>query len=739
MKNFKYLLFCSYLFSFGHLAAQNRTEVKGATDILLPAPPIRIDSANNPSPGYIFLATWDRNVPALFGNFIFILDNKGAIVDSVRVKGAPYDFQVQSNGLLSYALGDFSSAVPLPGEELRHVVLDSSLAIVDSFKMKNGYTTDFHEFEMLPNGHVMMMAYHSIPYDMSAIVEGGKTDASLVINIIQEQDREKNVVFEWRNIDYIPITDSDLDLTGSRLNYSTLNGFDLDEDGNILASFRNHSEIMKISRATGEILWRMGGPRGEFTFEGEHEANAPYYFARQHHIRKRPNGNITLFDNGAFHQPPYSRAVEYELDEENKVATLVSEWRYPHGDVFSVTAGNAEQLPNSGWFIGYGVPHQQFVKRNAVEVHPDGSIALELSLPDGVLAYRATKLPWKETVDRSSYTHYEVREGNSYSFNTDSIITGIEITYHSLVAADYNESNLTRIPYGPVQPEFIENVISVSPVSIIYEGLAITAQSAEFHLDLSVYPEITDPENAMAYYRKYPGQGLFAPRSTTYDEVNRELLVNMDGFGELVFGVTDQNAVSHAPILIEPVNQQEVFTKDTLTLRWTGKGMYNNFNVQISEDSTFSTISEASTGNLSAYAVTGLEKNTDYFWRVNAVLGSHTGPWSVVWKFSLTDSTTTDAEFETTLPYTYSLAQNFPNPFQHSTRIFYTIQESNFVTLKIYDQTGREIQTLINKTQDRGSYSVNFDAQGLSGAIYFYTIQAGKEFIETKKMVLIGD
>jgi hypothetical protein len=167
--------------------------------------------------------------------------------------------------------------------------------------------------------------------------------------------------------------------------------------------------------------------------------------------------------------------------------------------------------------------------------------------------------------------------------------------------------------------------------------------------------------------------------------------------------------------------------------------MYNNFNVQISDDSTFSTISEASTGNLSAYAVTGLEKNTDYFWRVNAVLGSHTGPWSVVWKFSLTDSTTTDAEFETTLPYTYSLAQNFPNPFQHSTRIFYTIQESNFVTLKIYDQTGREIQTLINKTQDRGSYSVNFDAQGLSGAIYFYTIQAGKEFIETKKMVLIGD
>jgi len=257
---------------------------------LLPAPPIQVDSVNNPSPGYIFLATWDRNVPAIYGNFIFILDKNGVIVDSVRVEGAPYDFQVQSNGLLSYALGDFSTHVPLPGEELKHLVLDEQLQVVDSFQMKNGYSTDFHEFKILPNGHVMMMSYHAIPYDMSSIVEGGKTDASLVINIIQEQDADKNVVFEWRNIDYIPITDSDLDLTESRLNYSTLNGFDLDQDGNILASFRNHSEIMKISRNTGEILWRMGGPRGEFFFEGEHEENGPYYFARQHHICKQPDG-----------------------------------------------------------------------------------------------------------------------------------------------------------------------------------------------------------------------------------------------------------------------------------------------------------------------------------------------------------------------------------------------------------------------------------------------------------------
>jgi len=698
-----------------------------------------VDAVNNPPPGYIFLATWDRNVPAIYGNFIFVLDKNGALVDSVRVKGAPYDFQVQSNGLLSYALGDFSTHVPLPGEDLKHLVLDEKLQVVDSFQMKNGYSTDFHEFKILPNGHVMMMSYHAIPYDMSSIVEGGKTDATLFINIIQEQDADKNVIFEWRNIDYIPITDSDLDLTESRLNYSTLNGFDLDRDGNILASFRNHSEIMKISRNTGEILWRMGGPRGEFIFEGEHEENAPYYFARQHHICKQPDGNITLFDNGAFHQPPYSRAVEYELDEIQKVARLVSEWTYPHGTIFSVTAGNAVNLPNGGWFIGYGVPHAQFVKRNAVEVHPDGSIALELSLPDGVLAYRATKQAWKETVDQHSYTHYEVREENRYSFNKDSIQTGIEIHYHTLEAAGYNESKVTRVPYGPVHPEFIENLISVSPVSIMYEGLAIQSQRAELGIELPFYPEISDPENTLIYYRKHPGRGPFRVLETSYDEVNNKLLAEVDGFGELVFGVPHTDAVSHAPILYEPSDHAVIRQADTVTLRWTGKGMYNSFHVQISTDSTFSTVLKEVNTNLSSWTLTGLSGDTSYFWQVNAMLGSYTSPWSGIWRFDLRDSPSAVSGSLNGLPTGYSLSQNFPNPFYHSTRISFLLNEADFITLKIYDQAGREIRTLVCEMMDRGSYHVDLHAQGLAGGFYYYRMETGRGFAQTRKLVLMGN
>ncbi|NNJ53036.1 MAG: T9SS type A sorting domain-containing protein [Ignavibacteriaceae bacterium] len=606
----------------------------------LPAPPITIDSLNNPSSGYIFMATWDRNLPHQYGNFIFILDSVGHIVDSVRVNGAPFDFQVQPNGMLSYALGEFAANVPRPGEELQYIVLDSTLAVVDSFKMKNGYTTDFHEFLMLPNGHVMMMSYHTIIFDMSTIVPGGQTNCSLVINVMQEQDTDRNVVFEWRNIDYIPITDSDLDLTASRINYGTLNAFDVDNDGNILASFRNHSEIMKISRATGEVMWRMGSPRGEFTYVGEHEENAPYYHARQHNIVRLPNGNISLFDNGEFHQPPYSRGVEYALDEVNKVATLVSEVRYPNGNIFCRTAGNAQRLANGGWFIGYGVPDPQNVKRNAVEYHPDGSVALELSLPNGILAYRAYKFPWKELIQRPSVTHFDLIQGFTYTFNDtlNSIFTDVKIKFVELTAYGYNEATITRLPFGPVQAEFNEKINIVYPVSIIYDNIGIFSHTSEVSIDFSKYPEIKNPKRTSFFMRATPNQGVFTMLPTVYDSLSNTLIATTTNFGEIVLGEIDWAYAANVPIPYEPANYKKVLPLDSLALRWTGQGFYDMFQLQIFSDSLFSDAVIDTTLNSSFYILRNLVNSSIYFWRVRSILGSEVSEWSSIWGFEVTDA-----------------------------------------------------------------------------------------------------
>jgi len=85
---------------------------------------------------------------------------------------------------------------------------------------------------------------------------------------------------------------------------------------------------------------------------------------------------------------------------------------------------------------------------------------------------------------------------------------------------------------------------------------------------------------------------------------------------------------------------------------------------------------------------------------------------------------------------TYSLSNNFPNPFNPSTSISYSVPEIDFVTLKVYDVLGSEIATLINEEKPVGSYEVKFDAAGLPSGIYFYKLQAGS-FVETKKMVLL--
>ncbi len=83
----------------------------------------------------------------------------------------------------------------------------------------------------------------------------------------------------------------------------------------------------------------------------------------------------------------------------------------------------------------------------------------------------------------------------------------------------------------------------------------------------------------------------------------------------------------------------------------------------------------------------------------------------------------------------YALSQNYPNPFNPLTMINYYIPRQTFVNIKVTDEMGREIKTLVSKVQQTGSYSVEFNSDGLASGIYFYTIQAG-EFKQSKKMIL---
>ncbi len=88
------------------------------------------------------------------------------------------------------------------------------------------------------------------------------------------------------------------------------------------------------------------------------------------------------------------------------------------------------------------------------------------------------------------------------------------------------------------------------------------------------------------------------------------------------------------------------------------------------------------------------------------------------------------------LPTHYSLAQNFPNPFNPSTTIKYTVPQNGPVTIKLYDVTGREVATLVNEVKTVGSYDLKFNASGLASGVYIYRMIA-KDFVSVKKMSIL--
>lgn len=102
----------------------------------------------------------------------------------------------------------------------------------------------------------------------------------------------------------------------------------------------------------------------------------------------------------------------------------------------------------------------------------------------------------------------------------------------------------------------------------------------------------------------------------------------------------------------------------------------------------------------------------------------------------LSFSILTDVNDESAGVNDFSLEQNFPNPFNPSTRINYQIANDNFVTLKVYDIIGNEIAALVNNQQPAGKYSVDFNSANLPSGVYLYRLQAGN-YIQTRKMTLI--
>lgn len=131
-----------------------------------------------------------------------------------------------------------------------------------------------------------------------------------------------------------------------------------------------------------------------------------------------------------------------------------------------------------------------------------------------------------------------------------------------------------------------------------------------------------------------------------------------------------------------------------------------------------------------------LAPSTKYFWHVRGIDTAGAGEYSNNPLYTFTTTTATGVKELNGIPEEFALYSNYPNPFNPSTTIKYSLPKSERVSLKVFNMLGQEVATLVNMQQDAGYYTVNFNAGMLSSGVYFYVLKTNS-FDSTHKMLLL--
>ncbi len=258
----------------------------------------------------------------------------------------------------------------------------------------SGVPLDTHELRYLPNGDYLVFAAPiTTGVDLTGLASFGPSE-NIVGCDIQEVDPTGAVVWRWTATDHLdPVKDTTWPQTATVDGQTVVepfhcNSIDVSPDGDLLVSARHLDSVFLVSKATGTILWKMGG--ATFTKEG-----APYIavtndpeisFYRQHDARFLPNGDISMFDDQT-DKPGPARGVIYAYDV--NAGTAVFQWEY-QGTASSAAMGSFRILPDGSRVIGWG--NGGATDRSFTEVGANGTDILDFGFPDGTASYRAIKV-----------------------------------------------------------------------------------------------------------------------------------------------------------------------------------------------------------------------------------------------------------------------------------------------------------------------------------------------------------
>ena len=325
------------------------------------------------SPGSIFIAPKKK----VEQGGPLILDNRGRVIWFMPVdRRGVTDFRVQrylGKPVLTWWRGKSADGKRLG----RYSIYDDSYRLLKYVQPGNGLSGDMHEFKITSRNTALMTLSHRVRVKSRDVLEGA----------FQEVDiRTGRVLFEWHSVGHVPLAESYYRLPrnpDSTYDYFHINTVEVDHDGNYLVSARNTHTIYKIDRTTGNVIWRLGGKRSDFTL------GPGVRFGWQHDVRRQKDGTLTMFDNEAAPKlRKQSRGLVLRIDERRKTATLVHSFVHTP-PLVAVDQGNMQKLPNGNFLVGWG--HQPYV----TEFGPHGRTLLDLKFGrPGVDSYRAYRFQW---------------------------------------------------------------------------------------------------------------------------------------------------------------------------------------------------------------------------------------------------------------------------------------------------------------------------------------------------------
>lgn len=542
--------------------------------------PVTVTVQTTPSPGGLYLAPNCRLATPPYAPYFMVLDNTGVPVRWKKLPEYAFDSRVLPDGRLGYSVFQSAGTGPRVTSTLHR--LDSNLANVDTLKGANGYPIAMHNFTVLPNGNRLIIAQENLTINMTEIVEGGHPAAAVQQMLVQEITPDGQLIFQFRCLDHLPITASYEDLKAASIRPFHLNAIWEDTDGNFLMSIRHSSMIIKVDRTTGDIIWILGGKLNQFTFTGEREENAPTYFSYQHDIRRLPNGNITLFDNGTQHKPQYSRGVEYRLNEQAKTCELV--WEYRHvPDIYTSLQGSMQTLPDGHRLLAWGSGVLQEIA-SITEVDADKNVVFEAKMNKDMYPFSVTKHPVPPGRPAARVFIDEILQGNTYVYDKDDDSTGLTITYTSVESFFYNSTEVHRFAYAPSDPMFEGgHYPMLLPVRLTMVQDGMTSHYGEFRFRVETLGIPADQASRYSVYRRDTiGKGVFTRQATRYNPVTRQIIVDSMQAGEFAFGIDrDTVRTANKPLLYSPGSRKRVGRGVRTAFRFSPQGLATHHRVVI--------------------------------------------------------------------------------------------------------------------------------------------------------------